>query len=42
LSLTTLAEVCSHNHDYEFLVGKYFLCYWLEFIFNCVNINVVL
>jgi uncharacterized integral membrane protein len=23
LSLTKLAEVCSHNHDYEFLVGKY-------------------
>jgi hypothetical protein len=21
LSLTSLAEVCSHNHDYEFLVG---------------------
>jgi hypothetical protein len=22
LSITTLAEVCSHTHDYEFLVGK--------------------
>jgi hypothetical protein len=27
LSLTSLANVCSHNHDYKFLVGEFCISY---------------
>jgi hypothetical protein len=40
--LSILTSFCSHNHDYEFLVGKYFFVLLTGIFFKCVNINVVL
>jgi hypothetical protein len=38
LSITTLAEFCSHTHDYEFLVGRWNIDVGTDvrYLFSCL------
>jgi hypothetical protein len=41
LSLITLDEVCSHNYDYQFLVGKCYLFIFHVVVYTVFTYNLV-